>query len=104
MKDLKGGWFIGDFKPTLLQTPNFEVCYKEHAQGEIWDTHYHKLGTEYNYLAEGSMIVQGVTLNAGDIFVIQPYEVADPIFLEDCKVVIVKTPSVVGDKYIVDGV
>jgi hypothetical protein len=29
-------------------------------------------------------------------------EVAAPVFLEDCQVVVIKVPSLPGDKYIVD--
>lgn len=101
MKDMTGGWFIGDFEPTAYKTSEFEVCLKHHKSGEKWDKHYHKLGTEINYLVEGKMIIQDTELNAGDIFTIHPYEIADPIFLEDCKVLIIKTPSLPGDKYII---
>jgi len=102
MLDMKGGWFIGNFSPAVLKTSEFEVCYKEHKKGEQWETHFHKLGTEYNYLAKGKMVIQGMELNAGDIFILKPNEIADPVFLEDCSVVIVKTPSIPGDKYEVE--
>jgi hypothetical protein len=39
-------------------------------------------------------------LVSGDIFILRKNEVADPVFLEDCEVFIVKTPSVPGDKFI----
>ena len=45
------------------------------------------------------MVIQGKTLTEGDIFVLAPYEIADPIFLTDCQVLIIKTPSIPGDKY-----
>ena len=35
----------------------------------------------------------------GTIFVLEPNEVADPIFHEDCQVLCVKVPSIKGDKY-----
>ena len=35
----------------------------------------------------------------GDIFILHPFEIADPIFLEDCTVLIIKTPSKPGDKF-----
>ena len=101
MKDMVGGWFVGNFEPTTYKTSEFEVCFKEHTAGEKWDKHYHKLGTEINYLVEGKMIIQNKELNTGDIFIIHPNEIADPIFLEDCKVLIVKTPSIPGDKYVI---
>ena len=101
MNDMKGGWFIGDFEPTAYKTDQFEVCYKFHAKGEKWDTHYHKLGTEINYLVEGKMIIQNQELNKGDIFILHPFEIADPEFIEDCTVLIVKTPSITNDKFII---
>ena len=99
MKDMKGGWFIGNFEPTAFKTEEFEVCYKQHTKGEQWDTHYHKEGTEINYLVDGKMIIQNKELNKGDIFILHPFEIADPIFLEDCMVLIIKTPSKPGDKF-----
>ena len=58
-------------------------------------------GTEINYLVEGKMTIQNKELNKGDIFILKPYEIADPIFLEDCTVLIIKTPSKPGDKFII---
>jgi len=101
MKDMKGGWFIGNFEPAAFKTDQFEVCYKHHIKGEKWDTHYHKAGTEINYLVSGKMTIQDKELNEGDIFILNPYEIADPIFLEDCTVLIIKTPSIPGDKYVI---
>tara|TARA_R110000822_G_scaffold13216_1_gene47072 strand:- start:2292 stop:2615 length:324 start_codon:yes stop_codon:yes gene_type:complete len=97
--DMVGGWFIGDFEPSILKTKDFEVGVLSHKKGEDWPTHYHKEITEYNVLVSGKMIIAGETLSSGDIFVIAPNEIADPEFLEDCTVVVVKTPSVIGDKY-----
>jgi quercetin dioxygenase-like cupin family protein len=100
IENYKDGWFIGNFEPAAFKTNAFEVCYKVHPKGDVWDTHYHKVGTEINYLVKGRMVIQNKELVEGDVFVIEPYEIADPIFLEDCVVVIIKTPSVPGDKYV----
>jgi quercetin dioxygenase-like cupin family protein len=100
-KDMIGGWFVGDFEPSAFKTKDFEVSYKTHHQGEIWDSHYHKVATEINYLIRGKMNLSGTTLEEGDIFVLHPGEVAIPEFLTDCELVVVKTPSIKGDKYIV---
>jgi quercetin dioxygenase-like cupin family protein len=101
IEDMKGGWFIGNFEPSVFKTELFEVCYKFHEKGEKWDTHYHKIGTEINYLVKGKMIIQNKELSEGDIFILRPYEIADPIFLEDCTVLIVKTPSSTQDKFVI---
>jgi quercetin dioxygenase-like cupin family protein len=99
IEDMVGGWFVGNFDPSVLRTHDFEVGYKFHPKGEKWDVHYHKRSVEITYLIRGKMMIQGRELTSGDIFTIFPYEVANPVFLEDCEVVIIKTPSVVGDKY-----
>ena len=99
---MKGGWFIGNFSPSVLQTNQFEVCYNTHKKGEKWDVHYHKIATEINYLVRGKMLIQGVVLEAGDIFTISPMEVANPEFIEDCELVIVKIPSAKNDKFIIN--
>lgn len=93
------GWFIGNFNPSVLKTKDFEVGLLTHKQGEYWPKHYHALATEYNLLISGKMIIKQTNIEPGDIFIIEPNEIADPTFLEDCTVLCIKTPSVPGDKY-----
>ena len=102
IEDMKAGWLIGDFEPTAFKTEKFEVSYRIHPAGEIWETHYHKEATEINLLVDGFMKMQGQELRSGDIFVVEPYEIADPEFIEDCTILCVKTPSVAGDKFCVE--
>ena len=99
LEDYKGGWFVGNFEPTSFKTELFEVCYKFHKKGEKWDVHFHKVATEINLLIEGNMVIQDKMLSSGDVFILEPWEIADPIFTTDCTVLIVKTPSKVDDKY-----
>jgi len=70
-----------------------------HKKDEVWPTHFHKIATEYNLLISGSMTLNGTQIKVGDLFIIKPGEIADPKFLEDCKILVVKTPSIPGDKY-----
>lgn len=100
-RKMKGGWFIGDFEPTAFKTSAVEVCLKIHPKGERWDSHYHKIATEINLLVRGRMTINSKEFHSGDIFLIEPEEVATPEFLEDCEIIVVKVPSVQGDKYIV---
>jgi hypothetical protein len=93
------GWYVGNFQPSCFDTKDFEVGFLTHKKGEIWLAHLHKIATEINLLLEGEMIIQNKKLVSGDIFVIEPNEIADPIFLTDCKLIVIKTPSIPGDKY-----
>ena len=99
IENMKAGWFVGNFEPTAFKSEDFEVCYKVHPKGEIWQKHIHKIGTEINLLIRGRMKMCNEELIAGDIFIVYPGEVADPVFLEDCEVICIKSPSVPGDKY-----
>jgi len=99
LSDYIRGWFIGDFKPTVLRTKDFEVGVLTHKKDEKWPAHYHKQSIEYNVLVSGKMIVQGKELNSGDIFVFDKGEIADPVFVEECTIVCVKVPSIPSDKF-----
>tara|TARA_R110002020_G_scaffold11692_3_gene43723 strand:- start:1337 stop:1669 length:333 start_codon:yes stop_codon:yes gene_type:complete len=103
LKDMKHGWYAGDFSPSSFKTDKFEACYRTHPKGEKWDTHYHEHITEINLLVKGKMKLQNTLLATGDIFVIKPFEIADPIFLEDCTIMCIKTPGgYVNDKISVE--
>ena len=101
ISEMTRGWFIGDFEPSVLKTKEFEVGVLTHKKGEQWPKHYHKVATEVTLLLSGSMTICGQLIEAGTIFTIEPNEIADPVFHEDCTVLVIKTPSVIGDKYVV---
>jgi mannose-6-phosphate isomerase-like protein (cupin superfamily) len=99
ISDFKGGWFIGNFEPTLLKNAGFEASIKLHKKGEHWPTHYHKIATEYNVVVVGRMTIQNQSLEAGNVFVLHPYEIADPVFHEDTIIVCIKHPGAANDKF-----
>ena len=99
LSDFKRGWIIGDFEPNVFRTKDFEVGIAEHKKGDVWTAHYHKVATEYNVMLDGVMIIGGEKIEAGDVFVFEPGDIADPTFLEDCRILCVKVPSIIGDKY-----
>lgn len=101
LKDFIGGWFVGGFQPTVHYNFDFEVGYKSFKRGESHATHYHKVAKEINLIIEGTVKVQDHILHKDDIFVIKPYEVTEIEFLKDTKILVVKTPSRSGDKYII---
>ncbi len=95
------GWFVGNFEPNIYKTEHFEVGCLTHKKGEAKEAHYHKETTEINLLVSGSMTLQNTLLSSGDLFILEKGEIADPIFHEDCTVVVVKIPSLPNDKYLV---
>lgn len=104
IEDTDRGWFVGNFEKAAFQTDACEVSYKFHTKGEHWPLHYQEKITEINLMISGEMIMQGQRLVAGDIFIIYPYEIADPEFLTDCGIVCVKVPGIQNDKVVVERV
>ena len=102
LSQFKGGWFLGGFKPSLLPTKAFEVGFKRHLAGSDWPEHYQETATEYNLLLHGRMSIGKQTFNDGDLFIVKPYQVVKPIFVSDCEVVVVKVPSMPGDRVVVE--
>ena len=95
------GWFIGDFFQSIIKTNKYEIGLLTHNKNEIWDFHYHKEADEINFLLEGRMIINENILEKNSLFIIQKNQITCPKFLEDCKIICIKIPSVPSDKYIV---
>ena len=94
------GWIVGAFHPTLLANPDVEVGIHYYKKDEPAPSHYHLKAVEINVVVSGKMLEQGMTMNPGDIFVLDIGEKSDTIFLEDTVIVVIKTPSEPGDKYL----
>lgn len=93
------GWFVGDFKPTLLRTTDVEVAVKEYKKGDKEERHYHKLAIEITVIVSGKVKMNDDVFNAGDILVIEPNESTDFEALEDTVTTVVKYPGIKNDKY-----
>mgnify|MGYP003558229700 CR=1 FL=1 len=96
--EFKNGWFVGNFDPSIFKTDQFEVGIMLHKKGDVWPCHYHT-GREINCLLSGIIKIHNTVLSDGDVFMLEPFEIADPEFVTDCTIVVVKTPSMPGDKY-----
>lgn len=94
---------MGDFQPSIIQTDQVEVAHHSYGKGYKGASHTHLIATEINYILRGSCVVDDkYTLVTGDIWVYEPGDVSKVLFLEDTDLIIIKTPSVPGDKYLVE--
>jgi hypothetical protein len=100
LDQMKMGWFIGNFSPTLYATEDVEVAIKEYNAGDYDEWHYHKIATEYTVIVSGSAEMNGVTYNKGDIIVMEPGEGTDFRALEHTITAAVKIPGATNDKYL----
>lgn len=95
----KGGWFVGDFSPTLAATKDFEVAVKYYTAGQSEGRHLHKIATEYTVITHGRVRMNGNEYGPGTIVVVPPGDSTDFEALTDACTTVVKVPSVAGDKY-----
>jgi mannose-6-phosphate isomerase-like protein (cupin superfamily) len=98
VKDTIGGWYIGNFEKAVYKTKTFEASYKKHQKGEVYGWHYHQHLDEINLVVSGKIKIHGNTFGPGDVFVLEPYDIADPEFLEDCEIICIKAPNITNDK------
>ena len=101
LNDMKRGWFVGKFFPTAFATNSCEAACKNYKKGEYEEKHLHKIATEISVILKGEALMNEVLYKEGDIIVMEPGEATDFRALADTSVMVVKVPSVKGDKYIV---
>lgn len=99
LADMTKGWFVGDFEPAALRTAAAEVAVKTYAAGTREARHVHKVAPEVTLILSGRVRMNGQEYGDGDIVRIPPGEATDFEALTDVTTVVVKVPSVAGDKY-----
>jgi hypothetical protein len=100
LSKMVGGWFIGHFQPVAVSTDQFEVAIKHYRAGDKEQRHHHKVAWEITAIASGAVRMCGQVFEKGAIVHLAPGESADFEALEDTITVVVKSPSVAGDKYL----
>lgn len=96
---MQKGWFVGDFLPSCFKTKNCEVALKTYKKGDKEGKHFHKVAAELTLVVKGRVKMNGAIYKKGDIVLLHPKEASDFEALEDSENVVVKIPSVKGDKY-----
>ena len=79
----------------------YEVACKHYLAGDREPRHVHRIATELTLIVRGRVTMNGEEFGSGDIVTLAPGEAVEFIVLEDATTVVVKTPSVLGDKYLV---
>jgi hypothetical protein len=109
LSEMKGGWFVGDFEPTVVKTEHVEVAIKRYKLGDKEAAHVHRVATELTLCVSGQFQMTTVYENGlrgsalvaqeGDIIGLNPGDAVEFLALTDCVCCVVKMPSVKGDKY-----
>jgi anti-sigma factor ChrR (cupin superfamily) len=100
LDDMTKGWFVGNFDPAVLRTDAAEVAVKSYCAGNQEPKHLHKVAIEVTLIVSGEVRMSGTRYIAGDIIRIDPGEATDFEALTDVTTVVIKLPSVEGDKFL----
>lgn len=101
LKDMIGGWIVGDFSPSILKSSEFEVAVKHYKAGDYEKEHFHKIAEEITLILSGRVKMFNQEFLEGDIIHIKPGESTGFLSITDSITVVVKKPSVIGDKYFI---
>lgn len=97
------GWIVGDFQPRILGSNDVEVGIRHYRRGDSEAAHYHKVATELTAVVSGQVRMFGRDFGPGEIIRVNPGEATGFEALTDAVTVVVKQPSVSGDKYLDNG-
>lgn len=100
--NMRMGWFIGNFEPSLYKTNNCEVAVKKYQKGDHEKSHFHKIATEYTVVVKGTVRMFDKEFSEGDIIVTEPGDVTDFTAMTDAINVVVKIPGANHDKYVLE--
>ncbi len=104
LSDMKKGWFIGDFEPTLWKTQDVEVAVKKYKAGDHEEKHLHKIATEFTVIIKGHVKMNGKDYKEGEIIILSPKDASDFVAITDTITTVVKIPGAKNDKYSVDNI
>lgn len=95
------GWIVGDFYPSIINTKEIEVGLKKYKKGDKEEKHCHKLVTEYTIIINGKVRMKDKIFKSDDIVIIEPNIANEFECIEDAVLLVIKTPSIPSDKYII---
>jgi mannose-6-phosphate isomerase-like protein (cupin superfamily) len=101
LEQMTGGWFLGNFSPTIYETDSAEVCVKTYKAGDTEPLHMQLTAVEVTVIITGNASMSGVEVFPGDVIRIDPLEPADFVALTDVTLVAVKSPSKPEDKVVI---
>ncbi len=99
LSNMKKGWFVGNFNPTIIKTNQVEVAVKIYKKGFKENSHFHKIAKEITVISSGKVKMNSSIYKTGDIIEIEPMEITNFEALEDTITTVVKYPGAINDKY-----
>jgi mannose-6-phosphate isomerase-like protein (cupin superfamily) len=101
LADFTRGWIIGNFEPSIIKSKEFEFMVRNYNKGDREEKHVHKIADEVTVIINGEFIMNNKNYTKGDIIHLSPGDITDFRCISSGTTAVIKTPSVIGDKYII---
>lgn len=98
-----GGWFVGDFDPSIFRSKEIEVGFKHFEPGDVEPEHFQRKSIELTFVVRGECRIGDQSLIAGDIAEIPPLVSASFEAVSSVDLIVVKIPSAPQDKVVGKG-
>lgn len=98
LEDTTGGWFAGNFSPSIFHSQDFEVCVKRYKSGEKEPRHFQLSAIEITAIISGTARMGEEFLKENDVILLEAFEEYDFEAISDVVLVAVKSPSLPDDK------
>ncbi len=98
INDFLNGCIIGNYSNVLLNTKDFEISIQKYNKGMCDPSYYHKETLTYTVVLEGVIKFHKSIYYKDDIIEIVEWETVSFECLEDATLLIIKIPSIIGDK------
>ncbi len=98
LSDYVGGWLVGNFRPAVAHSEEFEFAVKYFKRGDQEQRHFQLTAHELSVVVAGSCRIGDVSLQSGEALLIEPGESAGFEAFSDCSIAVVKWPSLPNDK------
>jgi hypothetical protein len=102
LKDFTKGWVVGDFELSIIHMKEAEFMVRYYKKGDHEARHVHRIADEITVIVSGSFVMNDQRLGQGDVVHLPHGTSTNFLCLEDGANAVFKTPSVLGDKYLVN--
>lgn len=97
MKEMKRGYFIGNFEPSAYRTDEVEICCKGASKYTLDAGYYRKKDVQFIFLNRGMAEINGIKYKKYDLIKFEPGEVINIFALTNIEMTIIRFPGTKGD-------
>lgn len=97
LKEMKKGYFIGDFEPNVLRSKNVEISIKGASKYTLDAAYYRKNDVRVIYISRGKIDLDGRIYGKGDALLFEPGEIINIFALTNVDMIVINFPGTKGD-------